>query len=487
MAAPSCKKIKVMEPEVLTKPRNSDAHGDFAEELTCSVCLELFEEPVLLPCGHCFCQTCIVGTTKHKLIGSCPICSTKFIQGTCPPSKTLTNLVARVKRDIVLPSINDHCKDHQEKLKLFCVDDGVLVCVICRDAPKHSSHRFLPVQDALSFYKDQLQATLKPLALTLKKSHDLEKEQEKTMRLHMRDSFDARSSITSVFEKLCQTLKVQKKETLVKMFTERIVAQKEMEERLAKLKEDWWMVHKTLDAAQSRLKEADPFEFLKGIKSCLDQCTEQHTRCIPVPGISENLYQQTSRGPIEYTIWREFRSAISPVFSRLTLDPETAHNNLVVSEDRTSVCYSSTPLSKPAHPKRFMKVLAVLGSEGFNSGRQYWVVDVQKSSAWIIGVAEETTGWNDHLPIIPENGLLALQLKGGDTYEALENPSRVLSVASKPHMIGVYLDSEQALLSFYNDDDMCLLHSFRFSTSAIRFPYFNPCAEGSPGSLTIRH
>jgi len=57
-------------------------------ELICGICLELFEVPLLLPCGHSFCKNCIQGiltTASFRLFSSsppssfnCPFCQTRI-------------------------------------------------------------------------------------------------------------------------------------------------------------------------------------------------------------------------------------------------------------------------------------------------------------------------------------------------------------------------------------------------------------------------
>ncbi|XP_034747123.1 E3 ubiquitin/ISG15 ligase TRIM25-like isoform X2 [Etheostoma cragini] len=46
------------------------------DELTCSICLSLFDCPVTIPCGHNFCQECLLATWKDSY--SCPQCRTHF-------------------------------------------------------------------------------------------------------------------------------------------------------------------------------------------------------------------------------------------------------------------------------------------------------------------------------------------------------------------------------------------------------------------------
>lgn len=48
------------------------------QELTCSICLDLFNQPVSTPCGHNFCQACIGGYWASSPISTCPLCKRQF-------------------------------------------------------------------------------------------------------------------------------------------------------------------------------------------------------------------------------------------------------------------------------------------------------------------------------------------------------------------------------------------------------------------------
>lgn len=55
------------------------AELSLAEELTCSICLEPFREPVTTPCGHNFCGACLDKTwPDHGSPYRCPQCRTAY-------------------------------------------------------------------------------------------------------------------------------------------------------------------------------------------------------------------------------------------------------------------------------------------------------------------------------------------------------------------------------------------------------------------------
>uniref|UniRef100_A0A3P9DTB6 RING-type domain-containing protein n=1 Tax=Maylandia zebra TaxID=106582 RepID=A0A3P9DTB6_9CICH len=60
------------------------------DELTCSICLSTFDCPVTIPCGHNFCQDCLLASWEDSY--SCPQCRTVF--DTKPELKKNTGLCA---------------------------------------------------------------------------------------------------------------------------------------------------------------------------------------------------------------------------------------------------------------------------------------------------------------------------------------------------------------------------------------------------------
>lgn len=53
--------------------------GNLSEEqVHCSICLDVFTNPVSIPCGHNFCQSCILGYWKTSPLHQCPMCKKSF-------------------------------------------------------------------------------------------------------------------------------------------------------------------------------------------------------------------------------------------------------------------------------------------------------------------------------------------------------------------------------------------------------------------------
>ncbi|MGH0158509.1 UNVERIFIED_CONTAM: hypothetical protein FKN15_035575 [Acipenser sinensis] len=140
----------------------------------------------------------------------------------------------------------------------------------------------------------------------------------------------------------------------------------------------------------------------------------------------------------DMTVWKWILDAAADV----TLDPETAHPSLILSEDRKQVRLGDTRQSLPDNPKRFDPVVSVLGRQGFTSGRHYWQVEVGEKTAWELGVARDSINRKGAIQLNPNNGYWTVWLRDGE-YKALADPSIPLPLSLKPQKVGVYLDYEE--------------------------------------------
>eukprot|EP00075_Anas_platyrhynchos_P036992 XP_027326245.1 butyrophilin subfamily 1 member A1 isoform X15 [Anas platyrhynchos] len=173
--------------------------------------------------------------------------------------------------------------------------------------------------------------------------------------------------------------------------------------------------------------------------------------------------------------WRRFLMSHNTV--KVTLDPDTAHPMLVLSEDHRRVRRETEQQQVPDRPERFDFRLCVLGCEEFTEGRHCWLVEVEgerlKFSRWAVGVARasvERKGWINRSP---KKGIWAVQYYEGQLM-SLTSPRTPLSLFSIPTRIWVCLDCSQGQVSFINADNGVEIFTFTaasFSGERIR-PWF---------------
>ncbi|XP_028979206.2 E3 ubiquitin-protein ligase TRIM58 isoform X1 [Esox lucius] len=66
------------------------------QELTCSICLDLFRNPVSTPCGHNFCQGCIGGYWASSATCTCPLCKHAFQER---PQLSINRVLAHISKN----------------------------------------------------------------------------------------------------------------------------------------------------------------------------------------------------------------------------------------------------------------------------------------------------------------------------------------------------------------------------------------------------
>uniref|UniRef100_A0A3B3QT59 B30.2/SPRY domain-containing protein n=1 Tax=Paramormyrops kingsleyae TaxID=1676925 RepID=A0A3B3QT59_9TELE len=154
----------------------------------------------------------------------------------------------------------------------------------------------------------------------------------------------------------------------------------------------------------------------------------------------------------------------------VTLDPNIAHPQLSVSDDLTTVRHTGVEQQLPDNPERFGLYAIVLGSEGFNSGKHSWEVEVGDRPEWDVGVAAESVKRKGEITCSPEAGFWVVSLRNNDKYTACGS---TLRLERKPQRIRVQLDYDRGEVSFINPTDMSLIYTLKDTFTGTLFPYFS--------------
>uniref|UniRef100_A0A670JKR1 Tripartite motif containing 69 n=1 Tax=Podarcis muralis TaxID=64176 RepID=A0A670JKR1_PODMU len=437
----------------------------FAEDLICSICLELFRDPVMLECGHNYCQPCIARYwAEDAPLPTCPECRREIPGGKFTANrvlgqlarKTLETLSARASDEDAEP---DGLLDDEVQGELrFCADDASSVWE-GNTWLLASSHK----QSLFSKHTGAARSELVSITHTSPSLLFLPKAQRLRLEQHL----------SAQFTELHQWLQEKEAAMRREIRREEELLLSELERNQRNGQEQVRVAEEQVAKIQARLEEQlDPEAFLKvsvSLNKSMGRASFLDCRQFSLGQF---------KGPIQYMVWKEMLPALRPCKSpcQITLDPATNHPNLVLSKDLHSVRLEDNPEDEvPDGPERFSKCVCVLGSQGFTSGRHYWEVEVRNKTSWDIGVAKESVNRKEaKVKVKPSNGFWAIWLRNGSEYKALESPPKLLSLKDKPQKVGVYLDYEAGQVSFYDADTMLHIYTFSDIFSECLYPMFSP-------------
>lgn len=414
------------------------------EIATCSMCMNLMIHPVTISCGHSYCNKCIPYSNSQAPFGiqkffSCPQCRFSLPVMNYGYNRVLEDLLEVIKEmDLELL-----CREHREQLHLFCEHEGQLICWRCERGPKHSGHTTALVEDACRVYKEQLQIVISKLS-QLHETCMNQKEFVTKQITEWKEKIETqRQKIKSDFKSLQIFLCLEEKSYLWKL-------DKEEEEVLRRLRESEASLNQKSAELISRILElkakyqSSSQKLLQDVKETLSRNwmvkletpetfpMEIHTMC----NVSE-LYLDLKKMLRRYQVG-------------VTLDPDTAHPNLTLSEDRRQVTQGGRQVDLDFSPRRFSADSCVLGCQGFTSGRHYFEVDVGEGTGWDLGVCVESVQRGTNMKQEPESGFWTIRLCQEAGYLALTNPPTPLSLSEQPLVVGVFLEWETGVVSFYN-------------------------------------
>uniref|UniRef100_A0A674E3Z3 B30.2/SPRY domain-containing protein n=1 Tax=Salmo trutta TaxID=8032 RepID=A0A674E3Z3_SALTR len=400
------------------------------EQFLCSICVDVFTEPVSIPCGHNF---YICSGMKLKALKSCLVCQTSYCETHLEPHQRVPAL-KRHKLINPVENLEDRmCKKHERLLELFCRTDQTYVL------------KTLSLEEEYGERKAQLEKTEAEVKQMIQERLQKVQEIKHSVDLSKREAEREISDSVQVFTDLVRSIERSQAE-LIEVTEKKLEAAERQAEGLIK------ELEQEITELKRRSTELEQLSHTEDHLHLLQSCP--------------SLYAELKR--------------IQQYAVDVTLDPDTAHLSLILSDDGKQVRHRKTSIHLPDNPKMFDCCGNVLGKEGFSSGRFYYEVTVNGKTDWTLGVARESINRKEKITLTHENGYWTVRLRNGNEYIAN-------SIPTKPQKVGVFVDCEEGQVSFYDVEARSHIYSFTDCTFAEKlYPYFCLCPNyGSKNSAPL--
>ncbi|XP_028822718.1 E3 ubiquitin-protein ligase TRIM39-like [Denticeps clupeoides] len=517
------------------------------EQLQCSICLDVFTDPVSTSCGHNFCMGCIKEYWDNCSQTQCPVCKQLFPKR---PELCINTFISELAREfkkkyssiskrpdfalgscdactdravkscldcglsfckthlephMVTPKLKKHklmdpvenledyiCKKHERPLQFFCRDDQTCVCQFCTES-NHKDHNTVPVEEECGKKKSHLMKT--QMKMQQKIQDRLRKIQEikDQVAVRKKSTEEEISASVEIFTALLRSIERSQAELLEVMEEEQRAAERQAEGLVKDLQQEITELQRR-NSELEKISHTEDHLHLLQIYPTL--CRPPHTKnwadvSIHPPLSVETMIRSVSELETSFRKQMEKFTALQLNKVRrhavdVTLDPDSAHPNLILSADGKQVRHGDKRQNLPDNPERFSYFVCALGKEGFSSGRFYYEVGVGGKPQWDLGVARESINRKE-FTLSPEDGNWTVILRNGNEYKAYAGPPVLLSLSKKPQKVGVFVDYEEGLVSFYDVENSSHIYSFICQTFYEKlYPYFCPCLnDGGENSAPL--
>ncbi|XP_039664153.1 E3 ubiquitin-protein ligase TRIM21-like [Perca fluviatilis] len=490
---PMCKKVFNTKPELLINTLFSEMVAQFRQSAQQKASSSSSEQQVSKP-GEVPCDVCT--GTKLKALKSCLVCLVSYCETHLESHLTTAGLKRHQLIDPVENLEGRMCTKHDKPLELFCKTDQTCVCMLCT-VLDHKMHDVVPLKEEYERKKAELGKTEAEIQQMIQKRRLKIQEIKHSVDLSEEDADRETAEGVQVFTSLKESVERGLNELINTIKEKQKTTEKQAEAFIKELEQEISELMKRSTEVEQLSRSEDHLHLLQSVQS-LNIQQPPPTKDWTEVSIHPSSYEGTvvkAVAQLDETLSEEMKKLLAKSELKrvqqyavdVTLDPDTAHPQLILSDDGKQVNLGDVRKNLPDNPERFSNCACVLGKQSFSSGRFYFEVQVKGKTKWALGVARESINRKENIPLIPQNGVWTLYLTNGNVYIAAAKPSVLLSLKSPPQKVGVFVDYEEGLVSFYDVDAAALIYSFTgCSFTEKLFPYFCPCSnDGGKNSAPL--
>ncbi|XP_064190259.1 tripartite motif-containing protein 16-like isoform X4 [Anguilla rostrata] len=461
------------------------------------------------PPAHCYAGSgdvaCDVCTgRKRKAIKTCLVCLASYcdthlkLHNELHPGNThnVINATRNLQENI--------CPQHKKLLEVYCRTDQQCICYLCT-MDEHRGHDTVSAAAERTEKQKQLGATqskfqqriqerekelqdLRQAVQSLKRSAQAAVEDSERIFTELIRSIERRRSEVKELIRDQEKAEVSRAEGLLEQLEQEIAELRRRDAELEQLSHTEDHIH-FLQSCQSLCAPPGPGDFpsiaviphgsFEAVRKSVSDLKEQ------LEDVCKKELVKISESVEDiHTVEPRTREDFLQHSCQLTLDPNTAHKHLRLSEGNREVTRVAEIQPYPDHPERFERWEQVLCREGL-SGRCYWEAEWSGDGVYIAVSYKEISrkGRGNDCGLGYNNKSWSLRRFSGG-YFFMHNAESTKIPAPPSSRIGVYLDHRAGTLSFYSvSDTMTLLHRVQTTFTQPLYPGFGVWGVGSSVKL----
>ncbi|XP_067470424.1 E3 ubiquitin-protein ligase TRIM21-like [Thunnus thynnus] len=483
---PICKKLFYTKPELQVNVFISEMVDRFRQSAQQRASSSRSEQQAAKP-GEVPCDVCT--GTKLKAVKSCLVCLVSYCENHLEPHLTASGLK---RHELINPVENLEgrmCMKHNKALELFCKDDQTCVCMLCTILD-HKTHNVVPLKEEYGEKKAELVKTEAEIQQMIQKRRLKIQEIKQSVKLSKENTDKEIAEDVQAFTKLKESVEKYQARVITVTKEKQKRTEKQAEGFIKELEQEISELKKRSSELEKLSHSEDHFNLLQSFPSLnAAPSTKDWTEIRVYPPSYDGTIKKALAQLVE-RLKKMFTKAelmwVQQYAVDVTLDPDTANPKLTLSDDGKQVHHVDAKKNLPDNPERFSIGACVLGKQIVSSGRIYFEVQVKGKSDWVLGVARESINRKGRITISCENGYWTVDFRNEEHFVFADSPVH-LPPKSKLEKVGVFVDYEEGLVSFYDVNASALIYSYTgCSFNEKLLPFFCPCLnQGGKNSTPL--